>query len=211
MSEHFIPNIYDDYIGNDKEHHPTLNQLGHRCDDITSVLGTDLGFKKYFIVLGDNAGLHMHKPVEETWPYLYAKESNNNYYNLCVINGGLEAVKFNLFAWLKNHPNNLPKKIFISCEWANRFFHVDYDSPDHDINRASHLGDGAGYFLGRQKMFSLLVDLLDIPIYQIMRSTDVPVLVSDKIKNIIVDVDDDETVTEALLGDLRESLRATSV
>ena len=77
MSEHLIPNIYDDYIGNDKEHHPTLNQLGHRCDDITSVLGTDLGFKKYFIVLGDNAGLHMHKPVEETWPYLYAKESNN--------------------------------------------------------------------------------------------------------------------------------------
>ena len=73
------------------------------------------------------------------------------------------------------------------------------------------MGDGAGYFLGRQKMFSLLVDLLDIPIYQIMRSTDVPVLVSDKIKNIIVDVDDDETVTEALLGDLRESLRATSV
>ena len=103
-------------LSNDKKHHPTLNTLGHRCDELEDVLGKSLDFKKYFIVLGDNAGLHMHQPVEETWPYLLAKETNHTYYNLCIINGGLEAVRYNLLTWLnKNHP---PKYIFIACEWA---------------------------------------------------------------------------------------------
>ena len=47
-----------------------LNSRGHRCKEIEKVLGDDLQFSKYFLVLGDNACLHMHKPIEETWPYL---------------------------------------------------------------------------------------------------------------------------------------------
>ena len=209
ITSDFIKNVYNGFIGNEKEHHPTLNALGHRCDELEDVLGKSLDFKKYFIVLGDNAGLHMHQPVEETWPYLLAKETNHTYYNLCVIDGGLEAVRFNLLSWLaKRHP---PKYIFIACEWANRFFGVNYEDDTHDIVKASNLGDDAGYFLGRQRMFSMLVDQIDIPIYQIMRPTDVPVLISSNVKNIIVDHADDQTVVETLTGHFRDVQRARSV
>jgi hypothetical protein len=51
-----------------------LNSNGHRCKEINQVLGDDLQFSKYFLVLGDNACLHMHKPIEETWPYLLSKQ-----------------------------------------------------------------------------------------------------------------------------------------
>ena len=153
---------------------PSFNSLSHRCKEVPDVLGPNLDFRKYFLVLGDNAGLHMHKPVEETWPYLVSKETSYRYYNACIIDGGLEAVRFNLLIWLKKYYHNLPKMIYISCEWANRFYGVEYDE---EIKEASTLGDTAGYFLGRQKLFSMLVEHLDVPIYQILRSTDIPVLI----------------------------------
>ena len=209
ITSDFIKNVYNGLLGNDKKHHPTLNALGHHCDELEDVLGKSLDFKKYFIVLGDNAGLHMHQSVEETWPYLLAKETNHTYYNLCIINGGLEAVRYNLLTWLnKNHP---PKYIFIACEWANRFFCVDYEDDTHDIAKASTLADDAGYFLGRQQLFSRLVEQIDIQIYQIMRPTDVPVLISSNVKNIIVDHADDQTVVETLTGLFRDAQRATAV
>jgi hypothetical protein len=65
--------------------------------------------------------------------------------------------------------------------------------------------------LGRQRMFSMLVDQIDIPIYQIMRPTDVPVLISSNVKNIIVDHADDQTVVETLTGHFRDVQRARSV
>ena len=63
----------------------TLNSLGHRCKEIKEVL-VNLQFQRYFLVLGDNACLHMHKPIEETWPYLLSKAINYQYYNLAVSN-----------------------------------------------------------------------------------------------------------------------------
>ena len=66
-----IPNTKDGFLYNiigDE-----LNSLGHRCKEIKEVLGEDLQFPRYFLVLGDNACLHMHKPLEETWPYLLSK------------------------------------------------------------------------------------------------------------------------------------------
>ena len=187
---------------------PSFNSVSHRCKEVPDVLGPNLDFRKYFLVLGDNAGLHMHKPVEETWPYLVSKEASYRYYNACIIDGGLEAVRFNLLIWLKKYSHNLPKMIYISCEWANRFYGVEYDE---EIKEASTLGDDAGYFLGRQKLFSMLVEHLDVPIYQILRSTDIPVLISSNVKNIIVDHTDDIAVTQSVVEGFRDAQRAISV
>ena len=159
-------------------------------------------------MLGDNAGLHMHQPVEETWPYLVSKETSYRYYNACIIDGGLEAVRFNLLTWLKKYSHNLPKMIYVSCEWANRFYGVEYDE---EIKEASNLGNDAGYFLGRQRLFSMIVEQVDVPIYQIMRPTDIPVLISSNVKNIIVDHTDDIIVTETLSQGIRDAHRAISV
>jgi hypothetical protein len=67
---------------------PSFNSVSHRCKEVPDVLGPNLDFRKYFLVLGDNAGLHMHQPVEETWPYLVSKETSYRYYNACIIDGG---------------------------------------------------------------------------------------------------------------------------
>ena len=98
--------------------------------------------------------------------------------------------------------------IYLSCEWANRFYGVEYDE---EIKEASTLGDTAGYFLGRQKLFSMLVEHLDVPIYQILRSTDIPVLISSNEKNIIVDHTDDIAVTQSVVEGFRDAQRAISV
>jgi len=187
---------------------PSFNSVNHRCKEVTDVLGPNLDFRKYFLVLGDNAGLHMHKPVEETWPYMISQEISYSYYNACIIDGGLEAVRYNLITWLKKYSHNLPKMIYVSCEWANRFYGVEYNE---EIKEASNLGDDAGYFLGRQRLFSMIVEQVDVPIYQIMRPTDIPVLISSNVKNIIVDHTDDIIVTETLSQGIRDAHRAISV
>ena len=202
-------NISNGLLDHDREIHTSFNSSGHRCDEIVDVLGKDLNFRKYFLVLGDNAGMHMHQSIEETWPYLLAQELNYKYYNLCVIDGGLEAVRFNLLSWLNKYIP--PKYIFISCEWANRFFEVNYEDDMHDINKASSLGDTAGYFLGRQRLFSILIEHIDIPIYQIMRETDIPVIVSSKVTNIVVDHTDDQAVVDIVSKGFTETKRAISV
>jgi len=197
------------FLVNDREIDASFNSIGHRCPEIDDVLGKDLNWKRYFIVLGDNAGLHMHLPLEDTWPYLLSKNIGHTYYNLCVIDGGTEAVRFNLMSWLHKYPT--PKYIFVSCEWANRFFGVNYEDDTHDINKASTLADEVGYFSGRQRLLSTLVEHIDIPIYQIMRSTDIPVLISNNVTNIIVDHTDDQLVAETLARGFRQKQRAISV
>ena len=177
----------------------SLNSLGHRCKEIKEVLGEDLQFQRYFLVLGDNACLHMHKPLEETWPYLLSKTINHQYYNLAVSDTGLEGVKYNLFNWL--HQYSKPKMIFISCEWANRFIGVDYADPN--IIEASYRADGAGFWIGRRRLFTKLVENLGIPVYLILGPKDEHALhenerhvLADSVKILEVDHSDDAKVAE---------------
>jgi|TARA_R110001592_G_scaffold283297_1_gene551224 hypothetical protein len=201
-----IPNTKDGFLYNiigDE-----LNSLGHRCKEIKEVLGEDLQFPRYFLVLGDNACLHMHKPLEETWPYLLSKTINHQYYNLAVSDTGLEGIKYNLFNWLFLYGN--PKMIFISCEWANRFIGVDYDQTEgvfKDVNRASELADTSGYFVGKRRLFTKLLEQIDIPIYLILGPNDEPVAVSDIINTLELDHSDDANVAEIVSEGFLEAQR----
>ena len=201
-----IPNTKDGFLYNiigDE-----LNSLGHRCKEIKEVLGEDLQFPRYFLVLGDNACLHMHKPLEETWPYLLSKTINHQYYNLAVSDTGLEGIKYNLFNWLFLYGN--PKMIFISCEWANRFIGVDYDQTEgvfKDVNRASELADTSGYFVGKRRLFTKLLEQIDIPIYLILGPNDEPVAVSDIINTLELDHSDDANAAEIVSEGFLEAQR----
>tara|TARA_Y100000389_G_scaffold193048_1_gene221406 strand:- start:5451 stop:6104 length:654 start_codon:yes stop_codon:yes gene_type:complete len=181
-----------------------LNSRGHRCKEIEKVLGDDLQFSKYFLVLGDNACLHMHKPIEETWPYLLSKKINHQYYNLAVMHGGLEGVKHNLFNWL--HMYSKPKMIYMSCEWANSFLGADYDN--EDTQEASKLADAAGYWIARRRMFSMLLDQIDIPIYLILGPNDECIARTDSINVLELDHSDDENVAQNVSEGFLQAQRA---
>lgn len=208
-----IPDTKDGFLYNTQG--AELNSLGHRCKELKEVLGEDLRFPRYFLVLGDNACLHMHKPLKETWPYLLSKTINHQYYNLAVSDTGIEGIKYNLFNWLLQYGN--PKMIFISCEWANRFIGVDYDQTEgmfKDVNRASELADTSGYFVGRSRLFTKLLEQIDIPIYMISGPNDEPiatsmhVALSDNIKTIEVDHSDDANVAEIVSEGFLEAQRS---
>lgn len=197
-----IPKLKDNFLinelGND------LNSLGHRCKEIKDVLGNDLQFARYFLVLGDNACLHMHKPLEETWPYLLSKAINHQYYNLAVANCGVEGVRHNLFNWLNQYSK--PKMIFISCDWANSFLGVDYTKDE--TKEASELADNAGYWIGRRRLFTKLIDQLDIPIYLILGPDDEYTVFSDKINILELDHSDDANVAQNVSEGFLEAQRS---
>jgi hypothetical protein len=200
-----VPNTKDGFLYNSQG--AELNSLGHRCKEIKKVLGEDLQFPRYFLVLGDNACLHMHKPVEETWPYLLSKAINHQYYNLAIKDGGLEGVKHNLFTWLYKYGK--PKMIFISCEWANSF--IGADNTDEDLKISYELANNARYFTGRTRLFSMLMDNVDIPIYQIIGPNDEPTILSDSINILELDHSDDTKVAEIVSEGFLEAQKRVSV
>jgi hypothetical protein len=183
-----------------------LNSLGHRCKEIKEVLGDDLQFSKYFLVLGDNACLHMHKPLNETWPYLLSKAINHQYYNLAVSNAGLEGVRYNLFNWLNQYSK--PKMIFITCEWANTFLGADYTH--ENTIEADKRADSAGYWRARTRLFSKLIDKIDIPVYLILGPNDEPTIVSDEITTLELDHSDDANVAQIVSEGFLEAQKVLS-
>ena len=196
------------FLGNDRTIDPDFNSLGHRCPEITEVLGQHLTFKKYFLVLGDNAGLHLHKPVTETWPYLLHHGIQHNYYNLSVVNGGIDATRYNLAVWLAKFIK--PRAVFIACDWANAFYNIRYDD---DIKEADHLANLAGYHLSRQGLFSTWVKTIskDIPFYQLVNEGEEPALEGDHITNIHVDHSNDQLVCDTIVEIFNKANRAISV
>lgn len=200
--------IASGFLGNDITIDPDFNSLGHRCPEIEEVLGQHLTFKKYFLVIGDNAGLHMHKPLVETWPYLLHHGIQHNYYNLSIINGGIDAARFNLGVWLARYIK--PKAVFIACDWANVFYDVKYDE---DIKEADHLANLAGYHRSRRELFSAWVNTMtkDIPFYQLIRDNEEPAIESDHITNICIDHTDDQLVCDTVVKMFNNAKRAISV
>jgi hypothetical protein len=100
--------------------------------------------------------------------------------------------------------------IFISCEWANRFIGVDYDQTEgvfKDVNRASELADTSGYFVGKRRLFTKLLEQIDIPIYLILGPNDEPVAVSDIINTLELDHSDDANVAEIVSEGFLEAQR----
>ena len=200
-----IPKTNEGFLYNDSGS-PSLNSLGHRCKEIKEVLGEDLQFQRYFLVLGDNACLHMHKPVEETWPYLLSKAINHQYYNLAVSDTGLEGVKYNLFNWL--HQYSKPRMIFISCEWANTFLGADYTL--QGTIEADKRADRAGFWIGRRRLFTKLIENLGIPVYLILGPNDEPTVVSDEITTLELDHSDDAKVAEIVSKGFLEAHKVVS-
>lgn len=176
----------DGLLGHDPDN--IYNSHGHRCKELS-----ELNLRNYILFVGDNAGLQLNKPIEETLPYLTAKELAVDYYNLCIFNGGSDAIKFNLFSWLFKFPK--PKAIIIASEFFNSLLISDQnhsfigaaDLSDDMVTDAINAANNNGFFNGRRYMLDTLIsNSIQIPIYQLS--------IKDKIKvlsEIAVDIDYD--------------------
>ena len=196
------------FICNPDDIDSSLNSLGHRSPEIEQTLGYHLTFKKYFLVIGDNPGLHFHYPLEETWPYLLHHSIQHNFYNLCVRNGGIDVARHNLGVWLAKYGK--PKMVFIASDWANAFYGIQYTEAIRD---AEKLGDVTGYHLGRQMLFSSLVKTISahVPFYQLVHPGTTPMIHGDHITNIYTDVNDDYSVCKIITKMLNEKEKARAV
>ena len=127
-----------------------LNSYGHRCKEIS-----DVNLHNYILFVGDNVCLSYHIPVEETFPYIISQQLKTDYYNLSVFNGGIEAVKFNLFSWL-SLVKQPPKTIILASEFANALMisgpTIDWTKPadysDNDVSELLNAGNISGFHNG---------------------------------------------------------------
>ncbi len=91
-----------------------FNNFGHRCKDVDKI---DLD--NYILFAGcshtEGEGLN----VEDTYPFITAKELNCDYYNLGLAASGFDVLFFNVMTWLKVY--NKPKLIVLQYPDSSRF------------------------------------------------------------------------------------------
>ena len=121
-------------------------------------------------------GVGEGKSIDEIYPHLIAKKLNMDYYNLCILNGGLDAIKYNLLAWSNKIPQS-PKAIIVITEFLNRFMVCDKNfnnlqAVDFNLETAKRIsssGDKTGFWNARQLFMNKLVEnYTNVPIYQLV-------------------------------------------
>lgn len=158
----------DDLIGNDIG--PQFNSRGHRCKEIE-----EINLHNYFLFAGDNVGLGLDKDVTETYPYIVSKALKTDYYNLCVFNGGVDCLRYNLLTWLNKYKEK-PRAIIVSYEFLNsvivsdhNFENLQYcDLNDEVTKDLLDMAQVTGFFKMRNYITDKLITrLVNIPIFQI--------------------------------------------
>lgn len=157
----------DGLIGNDLT--SQFNSRGHRCKEIEQI-----NFHNYFLYAGDNIGLGLDKDIIETYPYVISKALKVDYYNLCVFNGGVDCLRYNLLSWLNNYPK--PRAIIVSCEFLNsvvvsdhNFENLKYCNLEDPVTKdLLEMAETVGFFRMRNVLSDKLITrLVNLPIYQI--------------------------------------------
>jgi hypothetical protein len=195
----------DQFIGHDPS--PQFNSHGHRCKELN-----ELNFQNYLLFLGDNPSLGLHKPIEETFPYIVANKLNIDYYNLAVFNGGVDALRYNLLMWLHRF-NKRPRAIIVSCEFLNSVLISDSSfsylkTCDFSRDYTHDLLDAAeriGFFKFRNHLADLMISrMINIPIYQI-NFKDRHSIFSAKVININHDGDihDYESIANLTINEIK--------
>ncbi len=90
------------------------NSLGHRCKEVN-----EIDLNNYILFAGcshtEGEGLH----VEESYPYITAKELDLDYYNLGIRASGFDVLFYNVMRWLALYPK--PKLVVLQYPDPLRF------------------------------------------------------------------------------------------
>ncbi len=190
----------DGLLGHDPDN--IYNSHGHRCKELS-----ELNFRNYILFVGDNAGLSLDKPIEDTLPYITAKKLSVDYYNLCIFNGGSDAIKYNLFSWLNKYPK--PKAIVFACEFVNSLLVSD---PNHSFISAADLSDPMvsdainsanmnGFFNARISLLNRLIQTcIQVPMFQLTIEHKLKVIASNCVDIEYDPENPDQTITELVDG-----------
>lgn len=195
----------DDLIGNDNS--PQFNSRGHRCKELE-----EINLHNYFLFAGDNVGLGLDKDVTETYPYIVSKALKTDYYNLCVFNGGVDCLRYNLLTWL-NKNKEKPRAIIVSYEFLNSVIVSDHnfenlkscDLDDIITQDLLSMAQDTGFFKMRNYLADKLITrLINIPIFQINFSDKQNVFTTN-ITNIDFDgyTHDHKTIASLLIRNIR--------
>lgn len=168
--------FYDGLLGHDPD--IFYNSTGHRCKELS-----ELNFRNYVLFAGDNVGLGLDKPIEETYPYLVANSLKMDYYNLSIFNGGLDATKVNLISWFTRFKEK-PKAVVISCEFINSMLctkdNVNYwagDLNDEYVSAMMTAGNESGFFTCRNIMATVqLNSVITCPVFQVVFPNKEPII-----------------------------------
>jgi hypothetical protein len=200
--------FYDTLLGHDPA--PWFNSKGHRCKEIEEV-----NLRKYLLFVGDNLGVGEGKSIPETYPYLIAQKLNMDYYNLCISNGGLDAMKYNLLMW-STKISQSPKAIIVVNQFLNRFMVCDnnYDNL-HPIDPNSEesknvlsSGDKTGFWNARQVLLNKLVEhYINVPVYQLVNHNIIPAFTKNVINvNYSGDMDDHEQIATTISTEIQNRM-----
>jgi hypothetical protein len=91
------------------------NNRGHRCKDIENI-----NLENYILFIGCSHTEGIGVRLEDSYPFLVAKELNCDYYNLSMSGTGVDVVEYNLVTWLSKIARK-PKYIFVQWPDHSRF------------------------------------------------------------------------------------------
>lgn len=177
------------FLGHDDD--IEFNSLGHRCREIN-----ELNLHNYVLFAGDNIGVGLGTSLEKTYPYLVAKKLKCDYYNLCVFNGGLDALKINLFHWFSSIQQR-PRAVIISFEHVNALLVSDLNhtflEPSNLNNEETKsliaMANTNGFFNARLLLAdNMFKHLLNVPVYQIVFKDKLPIF-QKNITNVFIEDD----------------------
>jgi hypothetical protein len=120
------------------------NELGHRCKNVA-----DIDFSNYILFAGCSHTEGEALPLEQTYPYLTAKELNADYYNLGLCASGFDVLFYNVMTWLHKFPK--PKLVVLQYPDKTRFsvLPAKHSQQTDDVAATSNLivpiGSWAGY------------------------------------------------------------------
>lgn len=200
--------FYDSFLGHDPG--IDFNSLGHRCKELK-----DLNLQNYILFAGDNIGVGLGTAIEETYPHLVAKKLKTDYYNLCIFNGGLDALRYNLITWFTVIKQR-PRAVIVSCEFLNSLIISDQnysyyehcDLKDEGVKELLDAGNMTGFFNARHIFANRQINnIITCPIYQIVFKDKQPAF-THNIINITHadDMFDHEKISDNLVSQIRKRM-----
>jgi hypothetical protein len=91
-----------------------FNSLGHRCKNVE-----DINLDNYILFAGCSHTEGEGLQLEQTYPYLTAKELNCDYYNLGLAASGFDVLFYNVMTWLQLYKK--PKLLVLQYPDPSRF------------------------------------------------------------------------------------------
>lgn len=137
------------------------NEYGHRCKNIS-----EIDLDNYILFSGCSYTEGIGLELEKTFPYLAANELGVDYYNLALGGSGIDAMTYNLIAWI-NTVKKPPKAVVIVWTYEPRFLLIENDkvmfnlasSPNDSITRFMALGGKIGYFSSKKELSRKMIEL----------------------------------------------------